>query len=195
LNNVLFLCGYQLPTRRALNDVLEQRGLIDVLRVGNVLADAEIRVSIAVPFLRNTAVRDKLFRVARDLCPKLQMKFLAEIDPIRALLAHDAFLFPYRAVHSVFIPTSLLEAMSVGIPVVAADHAMYRTLTMSDNAARCVLHKVRDADDLAVQILALKRDYPAAVSRSANAAVAIRKEWIIERSADELLAAIPALSR
>lgn len=194
LDDVLFLCGYQQPTRRSLHDVLETRGLIDLLRAGNALAAAGIRLSIAIPFLRHGTMRMRLLAYARRLCPSLGVSLHGEVDAARIFQNHDAFVFPYRAEHAVFVPTSLLEALSVGIPVVAADHVMYRAMTTDATGPRCGLYQPGNVDGLVGQILELRDHYAVSVDRAVRAAFRVHEEWTIERSADELLAAFSRLS-
>lgn len=194
LKRVLFLCGYQKPTSRALHDVMHERGLADLLDAGSVLAARNIALTIAVPFLRDASMRRRLRLEIARRCPALKVELKTEVDPFALFQCHDAFVFPYRSEHSVFVPTSLLEAMSVGIPVIAADHAMYRSLTVGRDGSRCTLHHVGDASDLALAVCALADDYDAAVGKSVVVASEVRAEWTVERAADEMLAAIKSMT-
>lgn len=189
LRRLLFLCGYQNPTQRAFHDVLHERGLADLLRAGSALAQAGIRLTVAVPFLRFARMREYLSAEIARACPTLVVDMQAEVDTCTAFTQHDAFVFPYRQAHAVFIPTSLLEALSIGIPVLAADHEMYRALTIGNEGARCSLYKVGDADDLIVNTLSLQSGYRAAVARAKSAAKEVRLDWNLDRCADDFLAA------
>lgn len=190
LQRLLFLCGYQKPTARALHDVLHERGLADLLDAGNVIASENIRLTVAVPFLRDAHMRERLRVEIARRCPTLDVELQDEVDPYTLFQCHDAFAFPYLSQHSVFVPTSLLEAMSIGIPVIAADHAMYRDLTVAKTGDRCSLHRVGDPLDLARILRAMRQDYDVAVERARIVSGEVRKEWTIEHAADELLAAI-----
>lgn len=195
LRDLLFLCGYQNPTQNALDDVLYGRGLIDLLNAGNGLADAGQQLTIAIPFLKDPGMRDKIQKLVRDICPNLPVLLRDSIDPSNVFGEYDAFVFPYRTPHAVFVPTSLLEAMSAGIPVIAADHVMYRALTLNKGIPRCRLHCAGDSEDLARQVLALKDQYGEAVGQSRRNAALIRGEWNIDISANELIDALSALIR
>lgn len=193
LRDLLFLCGYQNPTPSALNDVLHGRGLIDLLRAGNALADAGQRLTIAIPFLNDPVMQEKVRKLVSEICPNLPVFLRDSIDPSNVFNEYDAFLFPYRTPHAVFVPTSLLEAMSSGIPVIAADHAMYRALTSNRGVPRCRLHRIGDPEDLASQVLAMKDQYRETVRQSAAEVSLIRKEWNIDVSACELMDALHSL--
>lgn len=190
LQRLLFLCGYQKPTARALHDVLHERGLADFLDAGNTIASDNIRLTIAVPLLRDARMRERMRAEIARRCSALDVVLQDEVDPYTLFQRHDAFVFPYRRQHSVFVPTSLLEAMSIGIPVIAADHAMYRDLTVGSAGARCGLHRVGDSVDLADTVRGMRQNYDAAVERARTVAVEIREEWTVERAVDELLAVI-----
>jgi hypothetical protein len=192
---LLFLCGYQTASRAALRNVLYQRGLIDALRAGNALAGAGASLTIAIPFLRNSGVRNQLSSLVRTLCPDLRITMVDSGSPIHLLANHDVFLFPYRARHAVFVPTSLLEAMQIGIPVLAANQPCYRSLTTGTTAAGCRLHPAGDWRGLVDEFARMKQDYMDFAIDARKSAAIVRNTWTLSRSADELLAAIPALSR
>lgn len=189
MRRILFLCGYQQATKVALEGVLNERGLLDLLHAGNGLADAGIRLCIAIPFLRESSMRDRLLELASKICPGLEIDLQDSIDPSHVFSSHDAFVFPYRAEHAVFVPTSLLEAMLAGIPVVAASHEMYRLLTEAGGMPRCGLHRAGDPNDLLMRVLEMRDNYDLAVQRAREGASAIARDWTLEKSADEFMAA------
>lgn len=191
---LLFLCGYQTASRAALHNVLYQRGLIDALRAGSALASAGANLTIAIPFLRNPGMRKRLSSLVGELCPELRVTLVGDGSPIDLLASHDVFLFPYRAQHAVFVPTSLLEAIQIGIPTLVADQACYRSLTTGATATGCRLHSAGDWRALADQFTRMKQEYAEVVSGAQASAAIARRTWTLSRSADELLAAIPALS-
>lgn len=190
LRRALFLCGYQQPSYVARRAVLKERGLIDVLRAGSALAEAGVSLTVAIPFLRHPRARQWLYRIANRICPGLTIEALGEVDPVALLASHDVFLFPYRSEHAVFVPTSLLEAMLIGVPVIAADHAMYRELTMSQDVPRCGLYRPREPKELAAQLIVMSSEYAAAARRARVTAAVVRHSWNMGRCTDELLAAL-----
>jgi glycosyltransferase involved in cell wall biosynthesis len=172
---------------------LYERGLADLLDAGNAMAAENIRLTIAVPFLRDTRMRKRLRREIAHRCPTLDVVLQEEVDPYALFQTHDVFAFPYRRTHSVFVPTSLLEAMSVGIPVIAANHKMYHDLTVSNNSARCGLHRVGDSEDLTRNLFAMRNAYNVEIEKARMVSGDVRREWTVERAADELLAGISSL--
>lgn len=191
---LLFLCGYQAASRAALRNVLYQRGLIDVLRAGSALARTGASLTIAIPFLRDPGMRKRLSSLVGGLCPELRVTMVGDGSPIDLLASHDVFLFPYRAQHAVFVPTSLLEAIQIGIPTLVADQECYRSLTTGATATGCRLHPAGDWRALSDQFMRIKQKYAEVASGARASAAIARQTWTLSRSADELLAAIPALS-
>lgn len=192
---LLFLCGYQAATRGALRSVLYERGLIDLLRAGDTFAREGAKLTVAIPFLRDASARTRLSLLARRLCGDLDISLVSTGSPLDLLANHDVFLFPYRAEHAVFVPTSLLEATQMGVPVLAADQMCYRSLTRGDAAGGCRLYRPGDPGDLAAQFVQLMQDYQAVAAAAALAAQRVRETWTLAHSVEELSAAVPALNR
>ncbi|MEO8671041.1 MAG: glycosyltransferase [Tahibacter sp.] len=190
LRRLLFLCGYQHSTQRAIHDVLNERGLADLLDAGTTLAERGITLTIAIPFLRDQHMRERMRREIAARCPRLIVDLQGEISTNDLFASHDAFSFPYRNEHAVFVPTSLLEAISFGIPVVAADHVMYRDLTHSAVGPRCSLHRVGDPAHLASVVAGMQDSYGDSVVRANAAAIDVRGEWTLDNAVDELLGAL-----
>jgi glycosyltransferase involved in cell wall biosynthesis len=186
----LFLCGYQDASPSVLEAVLEERGLRDLLRAGSALGALGLKLTIAIPFLRDARMRERLMAEAALLCPSLDIELDAATAPLDALCSHDVYLFPYRADHAVFVPTSLLEAFSVGIPVIAADHAMYEALSRGDGETRCALHRAGDARDLARVAAGVVAEWNAATVRASTTRAWVRETWTLRRSAAVLLGAV-----
>lgn len=192
---LLFLCGYQAASRGALHSVLYERGLIDVLQAGNTFAREGAKLTVAIPFLRDASVSARLSLLAQRLCGDLEISLISTGSPLDLLANHDVFLFPYRAEHAVFVPTSLLEATQMGVPVLAADQMCYRSLTRGDAAGGCRLYRPGDPSELATQFVQLMQDYQAVAAAAALAAQRVRETWTLARSVEELAAMVPALNR
>ena len=192
---LLFLCGYQTPTTEALDGVLHERGLMDLLRAGPALAAEGFELTIAIPFLREPIMRGHLQTLIATHCPQLTVHLMESVDAGRVFSGFDAFLFPYRADHAVFVPTSLLEAMTAGIPVVTSDLPMYRSLTKGLDGPRCGLHAAGDAQGLAASVAALRRDYAGAVALARRTAQQLRIPGSMARSAQTVLDALSRAAR
>lgn len=190
MRDILFLCGYQSPTRAALHNVLYERGLWDLLQAGNEIAKSGISLTIAIPFLREVKMQKELLNIAAKTCPSLKINLRNAVDSTDIFSEYDAFIFPYHTDHAVFIPTSLLEAMSAGIPTIAADHPMYRSLTKHRDQDRCELYFPGHTSALANSILKTNASYQQAIQLGRETAIAIRSEWSIETSANEMISAL-----
>lgn len=190
IRDILFLCGYQSPNHAALRNVLHERGLLDLLRAGSEIEKSKISLTIAIPFLREAKMRKHLLKIIKNTCPSLKIELRDAVDATDIFSNYDAFVFPYHTDHAIFIPTSLLEAMSAGIPTIAADHAMYRSLTKYQGQDRCRLYPPGDTSALADSITRTDADYHHAIQLGRDTASAIRSEWNIEASADEIISAL-----
>lgn len=190
IRRLLFLCGYQQATSEALHGVLYERGLFDLLAAGNGLANAGMRLSVAIPFLREESMRARVLDLAKRICPDLHIDLQDSVDPSSAFAGYDAFMFPYRSDHAVFVPTSLLEAMLAGIPVIASRHKMYRSLTGSGSNALCELHNPGDPADLLRATLKMHGAYECAVRMAKINSLVVAENWNLGVSADEFISAL-----
>lgn len=188
VRRLLFLCGYQKGGLESLNGVLYERGL-DLLFRALGLADSDFSLTVAIPFLRDATARNRLEQLARELCPKQQISWLDSGDPRTLLATHDAFVFPYIADHEVFIPTSMLEAMTIGTPVIATDMRMYQSLTKTE-AHRCFLAEAVTAESLrdAIDACFSRLDY--AFDRAERSRQAVLIEWNMRKAVEDVLHAL-----
>lgn len=184
--DVLFLSGYQDPSPRSVRAVLDERGLRTLLDAFVALPGR--RLSVAIPFLRDAralaTVRDEC--IARGIADRVALQ--DEVDVDAAMRTHALLAFPYERLHDAFVPTTLLEALARGMPVVASERPMYAGLLHSVGAA-CTTHRAGDAPDLARAIASALSDYEATVVRAASARAAIAAEWTIARAFDALFPA------
>jgi len=187
--SLLFLCGYQHATKGAFASVLHERGLLRLFEACAGL-DHTVSLTVAIPFLRDKGVCERLQQLARSICPAIKLRLDGEISPSHALATHTLFIFPYILEQEVFIPTSMLEAMMIGIPVIACDRRMYRSLTVSAEGARCGLPSDDTADGLCAEIKKNIADFPATKARAELAQASVMREWTIKQAADDVLSAL-----
>lgn len=185
---LLFLCGYQKPEASAVKGVLQERGLELLLRSLGLI-DRPLSLTIAIPFLRDRDVREELQRLAQEHCPATTISWVAEGDPRELLASHDAFVFPYVVDHEVFVPTSMLEAMAIGVPVVATDLRMYRALSRDESEPT---HYLAESVTPAALKTAMDRyldDPAAALQRAQEKRVRVIAAWNIGQAAKDVLSA------
>jgi glycosyltransferase involved in cell wall biosynthesis len=186
---VLFLSGYQDPSRRSVHAVLEDRGLATLLDAFATLPGTEL--TVAIPFLRDDSARDAIASActARGIADRVELR--SEVDVDGAMREHALLAFPYERIHDAFVPTTLLEAFARGMPDVASERPMYAAL-LDDVGDACITHRAGDAEGLAAAIDAAFRDYAATVTAAATAPAVVHSRWNISRAFDALF---PALAR
>lgn len=184
---LLFLCGYQQARYHSVRGVLEERGFRLLMEALSRLR-TPVHLTVAIPFLRDAGARAALAK-ASTIASNVEIQWQSDGDPRMALAAHDAFIFPYQAEHEVFVPTSMLEAMAIGIPVVATDLAMYGRLTRQDGLPGCFLFPPGDSAALAACIEQFLQDPAAAGTMAERQRNRITEDWNIARTADDVLRA------
>ena len=191
----LFLCGYQSPTPGAIASLLDERGLRRLLAACANLDAESMELVIAIPMLINARFRNQLSALASEICPETVITYVSDIEPRQALATHDLFIFPYVTEHEVFIPTSMLEAMTIGVPVVATDRLMYQSLTRLNGVERCILAREDNTNGLAHALHEHLADPQRAERLASSTRQAVLASWTIEGSADDLLAAVGSAMR
>lgn len=185
---LLFMAGYQDDNPRLLASILHDRGLIDILKIGTELAHDGFSLSVAIPLLRypkrEFELTSLIDRYCRDLPVTLYtQEFISELAE-----AHSLFIFPYRKHHNVFIPTSVLEAMSIGIPVVLSDQPMFRPLIESGVEKIARTYEPGNKKALLDTILQATTDWKFTENCARRARIYVREHWSIEKTAEQMLA-------
>jgi len=131
---LLFMAGYSENSSSLLRAILEERGLLQLIRSGDRLAEVGCTLSIAIPLLRFPERRKELQDLLARHAPRLQVELIAEGAPVTLYASHGMFVFPFRVSYTRFMPTSLLEAMACGIPVIASRLPMMEAVVRDDEA-------------------------------------------------------------
>lgn len=184
---LLFLCGYQHADSESLKGVLQERGLELLLRAMSLIRKP-VSLTVAIPFLRSNWARSELTSLAEQICPSVAITWVAEGDPHELLASHDAFVFPYAVSHEVFIPTSMLEAMAIGTPVIATDLMMYRSLCNDGNECGCFLAKGVTVEALHAAIEECLSTPLDAITKAEVQRIKVLKNWTISRASKDILA-------
>jgi glycosyltransferase involved in cell wall biosynthesis len=180
---VLFLAGERHAEN--LRYVLDERGLADVIAASPRLAAGGVRVVVAVPLLEDDAARAGLERRFRAAAPALDLELRAQVKVPDIFAEVDLYLFPYRVGLEQFVPTSILEAMAAGVPVVMSDLKMLAPLTGGGRMAYVCPRGEGRA--LAETVLSALGEEVGRRDRARAAKEYVSREWSIERSVADLL--------
>jgi glycosyltransferase involved in cell wall biosynthesis len=177
---VLFMAGLQETKSTVLRHILEERGLADIVKAAPGLGKARVRIVVAIPLLRDARLAEELRRCFLDICPEIKLELRSQISIPQIFEEADLYLFPYRRELTQFIPTSVLEAMAAGIPVVISDLAMLSSLS-SEGQTAYVFHAC-DAGHLEEVILSALSDPAGRQKMATLARDYVIKHWSIEHT-------------
>ena len=184
-SRLLFMAGYSQDSKALLENALYERGLVDVLKIGDRLASEGFTLTVAMPLLKMPHLRRRFIRIVGAHSKQLQVDIVAEGAPLQLMRRHSLYVFPYRRNLTSFIPTSVLEAMATGIPVIMTRLEMVRELRgLGDEY--CFSAEPGDPDSLLGAILAARNDLPERRRRTQLAAEYVRRVWSIEGSVRDL---------
>lgn len=186
MRELLFMAGHHENKPALLKNILHTRGLMDVIRIGESLGKNGFRLTIAAPLLQHPERRAELAAMLRREAPSLPVQMMGEADVYELFRRHSLYLFPYRQNHNVFIPTSVLEAMASGIPVVISDLPMFRPLIGSENKFS-LSYPAGSLEGLLHAILEAQSNIEMTYERADQATRHMRREWTAQRSAEQLL--------
>jgi glycosyltransferase involved in cell wall biosynthesis len=183
---LLFMAGMWEQTEKRLDHVLQIRGLGTLLRVGKFLAPMGITLTVAIPLLADSVLRRKLLALPENTWPQNRM-CIQDTSPAPEIFHdHDLFIFPYAREETQFVPTSVIEAMSYGVPTVLPDLAFLAPL--AGNGDRAFVFRAGSPESLAQTIAnALHDDIRYNAVRTAAIRYS-RLEMGIDHSCNDLLA-------
>lgn len=183
---LLFIAGMWQPTMKRLEHVLRVRGLGLLLKAGTALSAHGMRLTVAVPLLADSRLQKELQQHQDNTWPATQFKLAGEARIPDIYHLHDLFVFPYMREETQFTPTSVVEAMRAGIPVVLPDLEFLRPLTGGGRYA--YTFSAGDPDALARTVISAL-DNPATYNTTRRKAYEyVGNEMSIERSCEDILA-------
>ena len=182
---LLFMAGMWQQTRKRLKYVLERRGLSTLLRAGKKLTGTGTQLIVAVPLLKNPKLRNLLLCDPNNTWPRECIKLTGEVTVPDIFKRVDLFIFPYAREESVFIPTSVIESMAWGTPVVLSDHAFLSNLRQGGKTA--LSFPPGDSNKLTSIIADLLNDTDKYNTLRENGIRYVREEMSIEESCKDLL--------
>tara|TARA_R110000772_G_scaffold15931_15_gene45791 strand:- start:131 stop:1225 length:1095 start_codon:yes stop_codon:yes gene_type:complete len=114
---LLFMSGEAGENMDRLAYVLDVRGLRLLLQSGKELAARGYQLIVAAPLLKNFDLLEALKSHTNNTWPRENISFQQEVRFPDIYLKAGVFVFPYAQEEMQFIPTSIVEAMYFGIPV------------------------------------------------------------------------------
>ncbi len=183
---LLFMAGYSENNESLLHAILYERGLIDVILCGESLASQGLTLCIAIPLLQHPTLLEKLNLLIKTHAPSLTVEMRTFADPKEIFSECAMFIFPYRRNLTRFTPTSMLEAMAAGIPIVASRLSMYSSLIGAGDVY-CNVYEATDANGLAHAITRAMTHWDATCSKAEMAQIMVRTQFDIKLSAQHLL--------
>lgn len=182
---LLFMAGMSEETDERLDHVLQLRGLITLLEAGPHLSPAGFDLIVAVPLLKNPLLRDRLMKVASQYWPRSRIEVRNEIRVPEIYRDVDYFVFPYAQEEEQFIPTSVIEAMYFGVPVIVPELKFLRPL--AGNGDTATTYRPGYAFSLADSIFRLEQSISKRCSIIDKASRLVRTEFSIDRTRDAIL--------
>ena len=113
---LLFLAGMAEVSAERLDYVLQIRGLAALLDAGPTLVAQGFELCVGIPFLKDPSLLQEIRRLAGGWGEAITYKSLVECPDIYR--ENDIFVFPYAREELQFVPTSVVESMHWGTPVV-----------------------------------------------------------------------------
>jgi len=181
---LLFMAGMWEPSPGRLEHVLDVRGLGTLLEAGDRLASAGVRLCIASPLFSKERLRRAVLKHPGNTWTEGSVVFQATVRVPDAYFQAGLFVFPYRAAINQFVPTSVVESMFAGTPVVISDLPLFKRLINEGSTA--FPFQAGDAGSLARVALQALGD-PGMRAQVASAARTLAEaNWSIEGSAKQL---------
>lgn len=183
---LLFMAGISENKKGLLKNILYVRGLIDIIKIGDRLAGYGFTLTIAAPILKHPKRLGELLDLLKNTAPSLKVNIETLVDVNNFFKDHGMYLFPFRENLTRFVPTSVLEAMASGIPVITSDLPMLDSIFAANpNCAK--RFAAGDSEALLWAILDRSNNWEEAVKGAALASDHVRKLWDIRNSAKQIV--------
>lgn len=182
-SSLLFMAGMWRAKKERVDHMLHLRGLGTLLRAGATLGKSGIRLVVASPVFENSGMKDYVLHHSLNRWPvgHLELRGAVKIPDVY----HEAalYVFPYQhAIHQ-FTPTSVIEAMMAGTPVVMSDLPFLRDLAQGGSMA--YLFPPGDEEGLAGAVLKALGDPEGRRVRGQEARKYAQSQWSIRASAEK----------
>jgi glycosyltransferase involved in cell wall biosynthesis len=182
-STILFMAGMWQTKRERVDHVLHLRGLGTLLRAGATLGSAGIRLIAASPVFENPGLKEYVLHHFLNRWPTghLELRGAVKIPEVY----HEAalYIFPYQHSITQFTPTSVIEAMMAGTPVVMSDLPFLRELAQGGSMA--YMFPPDDEEGLAAIVLKALGDPEGCRARAQEARRYAQKKWSILVSVEE----------
>jgi len=183
---IIFMAGYHENKSSLLKNILYERGLIDIIQIGEQLAMEGFHLSVVAPLLKHPQRLAELKSLLRKISPSLPVTFFTQVNIQDLFGRHSMYIFPQRKNYNVFIPTSVLEAMAVGIPVIMPDLPMLNPLIGREDGF-CWKYRARNPESLLQAVLDATLNWEETCRRALRGRLHVRQNWTIEHSARQLM--------
>lgn len=157
-----------------------QKGVDVLLRAARRLRELDPQLAVAYRIVGDGPLRDELSSLTRELGLTKEVEFWGERGDVPGFLRDtDVFVLPSRAEG---ISNALLEAMSLGLPVIAS--AVPGNEDVVEHEREGLLFPVDDPESLATAIRRVLRDADLRERLGRHARRAVESRYPIERVAD-----------
>lgn len=153
---LLFMSGAAEASTERLDYVLDVRGLRLLLKAGRVLSSLGYKLIVAIPFLQSRQMQQLLLDHSDNSWEQNQLELRAEVRVPDIFAGVAGFVFPYGQEEQQFVPTSIIEAMHFGVPVVLPKLGFL--VQFYAGAEKALIYSPGDSDGLIAQIKRLESD-------------------------------------
>lgn len=183
--SILFMSGAgKGPIFSPFKYVLNERGLEEIVNIAHFLASNDIRVIVAVPLLDDLKTKEKVKNLFKEKAPALDLELRTFVSVPQIFGEADLFIFPYKRELTQFVPTSILESMAAGVPVVIPKTKMLSCFYTE--VPVCYLYEPCNIAQLGETIVRAIADEKGRALLAQKAKDYVKANWSIEQSVEDL---------